>query len=328
MRRVMRSSGDLIADRRYQYGSELAREGDAAAAADLFEQALERAPQWADAWFALARARRDAHDPAGAAAAFREALRHDPADVLGASLELSRLDASTRIDAAPLAYVKGLFNSYAEDFDKALVERLAYATPQKLRAMVENMNGLEPRHFRRVLDLGCGTGLAGEAFVASAGWLEGVDLADAMVAAARDKGVYDALACSDILSFLGATEHKYDLVIAADVFIYFGDLKHVFAAASAKLAPGALFAFSVERSADQDVALRDSLRFAHSAKYVTVALNGAGLEVANIEQAVLRKDRGADIEGLLIVARKPLEAGQGAVQEAAAAPAPFISKPN
>jgi predicted TPR repeat methyltransferase len=328
MRRVMRSSGDLIADRRYQYGSELAREGDAAAAADLFEQALERAPHWADAWFALGRARREAHDPAGAAAAFREALRHDSADVLGASLELSRLDASVEIDAAPLAYVKGLFNSYAEDFDRALVERLAYATPQKLAAMVESMNGVEPRHFRRVLDLGCGTGLAGEAFVASAGWLEGVDLADAMVAAARNKGVYDSLACSDILSFLGATEHKYDLVIAADVFIYFGDLKHIFAAASAKLAPGALFVFSVERSLDQDVALRDSLRFAHSAKYVTAALNGAGLEVANIEQAVLRKDRGADIEGLLVVARKPLETAEGAVQETAAEAAPFIAKPN
>lgn len=328
MRRVMRSSGDLIADRRYQYASELAREGDAAAAAELFEQALERAPRWADAWFALARARRDSHDPAGAAAAFREALRHDPADVLGASLELARLDASARIDAAPLAYVKGLFNSYAEDFDKALVERLAYATPQKLAAMVAAMGGVEPRHFSRVLDLGCGTGLSGEAFVASAGWLEGVDLADAMVAAARDKGVYDSLACSDILSFLGASEHRYDLIVAADVFIYFGDLKHVFAAVSAKLASGALFAFSVERSADQDVALRDSLRFAHSANYVTAALQGAGLEVANIEQAVLRKDRGADVEGLLVVARKPVAMTEGLPQDASQNQTVLASKLN
>ncbi|MFC2952591.1 methyltransferase domain-containing protein [Marinicaulis aureus] len=316
MRRVMRSSGDLIADRRYQYGLDLASEGDAAAAADLFEQALERAPGWADAWFSLGRARREAYDPAGAATAFREALRCDPTDILGASLELSRLDASVDVDAAPIAYVKGLFNSYAEDFDEALVERLGYATPQKLSAMVAEMGGVTPLHFPRVLDLGCGTGLSGEAFVASAGWLEGVDVADAMISAAKDKGVYDALSCSDIMSFLAASEHKYDLVIAADVFIYFGDLSHLFAAASAKLAPGGLFAFSVERSETIDVALRDSLRFAHSAGYVAATLTAAGFELANMEEAILRKDRGADVDGLLVVARKPVPATQGVTQEA------------
>ncbi len=308
MRRVMRSSGDLIADRRYQYGLSLARERDHAAAADLFEQALELAPHWADAWFALGRARRDAHDPQGAAHAFREALHLDGDDALGASLELSRLDASVEIDAAPLAYVEGLFNAYAETFDRSLVEKLGYATPQKLSAMVTSLGGVEPLHFARVLDLGCGTGLAGEAFVAHAGWLEGVDLAGAMIDEARAKGVYNELTCTDVLSFLAAAEHKYDLMLAADVFIYLGDLTRVFAAASAKLNPAALFAFSVERSSGSEIELRDSLRFAHSADYVLAALKAAGLEVVSIEQAVLRKDRGADVDGLLVVARKPVMA--------------------
>ncbi len=328
MRPVMRSSGDLIADRRFQYGLELAREGDHAAAAELFEQALERAPHWPDAWAALGRARRDHSDPAGAALAFREALRHDGADALGASLELSRLDASVEIDAAPLAYVAGLFNSYAKEFDKALVERLGYAAPQKLAAMVKALDVAKPRHFARVLDLGCGTGLAGEAFVASAGWLEGVDLAAEMLGQARSKGVYNELACTDILSHLKATPHHYDLMLAADVLIYLGDLTRFFAAASAKLSPGALFAFSVERSESVDVALRESLRFAHSARYVRNALNGAGLEIVTMEQAVLRKDRGAGIDGLLAVARKPLEAihSPGACIEEA--PSPAIAKLN
>jgi predicted TPR repeat methyltransferase len=324
----MRSSGDLIADRRYQYGQELAREGDHAAAIDLFEQALERAAQWPDAWFALARARAANYDPAGAASAFREALRLDPADALGASLELSRIDASVEIDAAPLAYVEGLFNSYAEDFDKALVERLGYATPQRLAAVVRSMSGAGARHFQRVLDLGCGTGLSGEAFVASAGWLEGVDLSEAMLEEARVKGVYNELTHNDIVSFLGNATNAYDLIVAADVFIYFGDLKRLFAAAAARLVPGGLFAFSVERGAGTDVTLRDSLRFAHSAEYVRAALNGAGLEVANIEQAVLRKDRGADIEGLLVVARKPVEAVEPRAHDAASTQPPFIAKPN
>jgi predicted TPR repeat methyltransferase len=117
------------------------------------------------------------------------------------------------------------------------------------------------------------------------------------------------------MSFLGETEHTYDLIVAADVVIYFGDLKHLFAAASAKLAPGALFAFSVERSEAAETTLRDSLRFAHSAGYVASALSAAGLELANMEEAVLRKDRGADVEGLLVVAKKPAEVVDGVKQE-------------
>ncbi len=328
MRRVMRSSGDLIADRRYQYGKALAQKGDLAAAAELFEQALERAPDWADAWVSLGRARRDLRDREGAAAAFREALRQDPGDILGASLELARLDARVTIDAAPLAYVKELFNSYAEDFDSALVERLAYATPQKLAAMVEALGGASGRHFPRALDLGCGTGLAGEAFAAYAAWLEGVDVADAMVAAAREKGVYNRLACSDILSFLGASAHQYNLVIASDVFIYFRELTHLFSVVATKLAPQGLFTFSVERSTDAEIALRASLRFAHSANYVATALNRAGLELANMEQAVLRQDRGTDVEGLLVVARKRADVMNDSVQQAGGTQSPHIAKPN
>lgn len=328
MRRVMRSSGDLIADRRYQYGLDLAREGDTAAAADLFEQAIERAPHWPDAWLALGRARRDNFDPAGATAAFREALRLDPADTLGASLELSRLDASTRIDAAPLAYVEGLFNAYAEEFDRALVERLGYATPQHLARMVRGIHGGQTRRFARVLDLGCGTGLSGDAFAASAAWLEGVDLAEAMLGAARAKGVYDALSQTDILSFLSAEGPHYDMMLAADVLIYFGDLARLFVFAARRLAPGGLFAFSVERADDGDVMLRDSLRFAHSADYVKRCLNGAGLELATLEQAVLRKDRGADVEGVLFVARKPAEAVMPAPQDVQQTQAELASKMN
>ncbi|GJL93057.1 class I SAM-dependent DNA methyltransferase [Hyphococcus sp.] len=328
MRRVMRSSGDLIADRRYQYGLSLAREGDHIAAADLFEQALELAPHWPDAWAALGRARRDAHDPQGAAQAFREALHLDGDDALGASLELSRLDASVEIDAAPLAYVQGLFNSYAKSFDKSLVERLGYATPQQLAAMVTALNVVEPPHFARVLDLGCGTGLAGEAFAANAGWLEGVDLAGAMIDEARAKGVYNDLTCADVLSFLSAAEHQYDLMLAADVFIYLGDLMRVFVAASAKLAPGALFAFSLERAEAGDIELRDTLRFAHSADYVATALKAADLEIASIEQAVLRQDRGVDVQGLLVVALKPLERAEGVPHDAHQDQAALVSKLN
>ena len=75
---VFASSGNLFADRRYEYARAAAKDGDDAAAADLLEQALELAPDWAAAWFALGEAceRQGARD--GAARAFAQCVASDP----------------------------------------------------------------------------------------------------------------------------------------------------------------------------------------------------------------------------------------------------------
>ena len=54
---ALRSSGDLLADRRYVWAEAALAEGDAAAAADLAAQVLERAPAYGPAWLLLGRAR-------------------------------------------------------------------------------------------------------------------------------------------------------------------------------------------------------------------------------------------------------------------------------
>lgn len=304
MRRSFQSSGDLIADRRYQYGQALYRESDYRAAVELFEQAIERAPSWPTAYWSLGKARRELGDLTGAAAAFRECLRVDPSDMLGASLALAELDAAVTIDAAPHAYVKALFDAYAEAFDKALVERLDYSTPQRLAAAIRTARE-GPGRFVRALDLGCGTGLAGEAIVADVAWLEGVDLSDGMIAEARNKGVYDKLDVADLMAALHQRAEQYDLILAADVLIYFGDLAKVFSALSARLQPSGLVAFSVEKGGGADWSVQPSLRFAHSADYVAKVVRAAGLDLVSVEEAALRKDRGADVAGLLVIARKP-----------------------
>lgn len=289
------------------------REGDFAAAIELFEQTIERAPSWADAHFSLGKARREIGDRAGAAAAFRECLRLDPEDTLGASLALAELDAAVTIDMAPAAYVRALFDAYADDFDKALVERLDYSTPQQLAAAIRAARKIEARS-GRALDLGCGTGLGGEAIVADVAWLEGVDLSPGMIDKAREKGVYDRLAAGDLIETLHAGGDPYDLILAVDVLIYFGALEKVFAAVARRLAPGGFFAFSLERGGAADYAVQSSLRFAHAPNYVARALAGAGLEIVSAGEAVLRKDRGADVAGLLIVARAPLSAPAAAAR--------------
>ncbi|BBE72702.1 class I SAM-dependent DNA methyltransferase [Oharaeibacter diazotrophicus] len=299
-----RSSGDLVADRRYEWARGYAAAGDHAAAADLYAQALEAAPDWLPALVGLGEARAAAGEADAAAAAFRRALALDPADVHGAGLKLAALGAAAAPAAPPAAYVRGLFDGYADRFDRALVEDLGYRTPWRLGALLAAVR--PDARFARVLDLGCGTGLTGAVLRPAADRLEGVDLSPAMVAKARDKGDYDALAVGDVVDHLAAAERSFDLVVAADVFVYLGALDPVFAAVAARTLPGALFAFSVEAAEDPDTAflLRDSLRYAHGGRAVAAGLAAAGFRVAAAEDGPLRLDRGVPVEGRIVVAER------------------------
>ena len=120
---------DLIAERRFAYAKAAAKDGDWSAAAEIFEQALERAPHWAAAWFALGEAREKLGDAEGAADAFRSALAADPSDTQGAAARLGLIGRGEATRALPQAYVARLFDDYAPRFDAHLTESLAYRAP-------------------------------------------------------------------------------------------------------------------------------------------------------------------------------------------------------
>jgi predicted TPR repeat methyltransferase len=297
------SSGDLIADRRYRFGRDLAARGDFSAAADLFAQATEAAPAFAPAWFALGETHMTLGDGAGAAAAFRQALALDPDDRSGAALHLSRLGAADAADAMSPAYVRTLFDQYAPRFDEAL-KGLAYGAPARLREAVER--AWPNASFDHMLDLGCGTGLAGAAFRPRVRRLAGVDLSPAMVAQARAKRIYDRLDTDDLLQFLTAeTGHTYDLIIAADVFVYLFDLAPVAAAVARVLGPNGLFGFTVEAHQGEGVELGAKLRYRHSAEHVRGAIAAAGLRLLELSRVATRTEAGEDVPGLLALAAAP-----------------------
>lgn len=296
MRPALRTSGDFLADRRYGYGAGAARAGDHAAAAELFEQAIERAPHWADAFLALGRAQCAGGDLARAMRSFRAGLALEPADALGFGLELARLGESA-IGAAPPAYVAALFDAYAEDFDAALVGRLGYRAPALIAEAVTRGG----RRFAHALDLGCGTGLAGAALRASVDRLEGVDLSSRMIARAKDKRIYDALETASLADRLAREDGAFDLIVAADVFSYLGDLGPTLGAVARRLEPAGLAAFTVEKSDGDGWALLASLRFAHSEAYIRAIASESGLEIISTAQAPLRLDRGEPVLGLIVV---------------------------
>ena len=301
---IFLSSGDVIADRRYEWARHLAEKGELAAAADLLTQALELAPRYPAAWFALGDAREKLGERDGAIAAFEQARAADPQDAHGAALRLARLGA--KAVAMPESYVRALFDGYASGFDTALTQGLSYRGPDLLLRAVEASGA--PMTFPAALDLGCGTGLGGAAFKPLCKSLTGVDLSPAMLAQARGKHIYDRLAEAEVVAFLAAEVEagaRYDLVLAADVYMYLDSLGPVLKAVAPLLAPGGRVAFSVETHDGDGVLLRDTLRYAHGAAHVRDALVAAGLTLISLDSASTRTEKGMPVPGLIAVARAP-----------------------
>lgn len=304
---AFRSSGDLLADRRYAYAMAAKADGDLAAAADLLTQALEIAPGWAAGWFALGEveAGRDAAD--AAAHAFRRALALDPADTLGARLMLARLGIGDPVGAMSAAYVTALYEDYAPRFEEALRRRLSYRGPEMLLDAVTRACAAtdRPLRFETMLDLGCGTGLAGEAFAPVAGAVDGVDLSARMADQARRRTAYRSVTVGDLGAFLaGRSEASADLVVAADVFIYCAELAAIMAETGRVLAPGGLCTFTVETHAGEGVVLGAALRYAHGEDVVRAALAAGGLRPLLVEPAAIRREAGEPVPGLAVVAAK------------------------
>ncbi|MGE0750045.1 MAG: methyltransferase domain-containing protein [Variibacter sp.] len=298
------SSGEVIADRRYQHALDFRARGDLGAAADLLEQALELAPRFAAAWFTLGEVRETEGDQARAADAFERALAADAADRHGAALHLARLRGASPA-AMPPAYVRSLFDQYAPLFEGALVDQLRYRGPALLREALgaHQARAGRPMHFGRVADLGCGTGLVAHAFAGLYDTIAGVDLSPGMIVEARRKGLYAELVAGDMLAFLqGRAPGSVGLVIAADAFVYVGDLALLCAAAARALAADGVLAFTVEALEGEGFALGEKLRYAHSRVHITAALGEAGFGDVTVEEASTRIEGGAPVPGFVVVA--------------------------
>jgi predicted TPR repeat methyltransferase len=209
------SSGDLLADRRADYAQMLIEGADPNAAADLMREALALAPGWAAGWFRLGEMLEMAGRAAEAEDAWRETLRLDPRDRMGAALKLGLTSATAGVVAPPSAFVESLFDQYAGEFDAALVERLGSRVPQLLQ---DALSAAGCTGFAHAVDLGCGTGLMGERLRGAASFLEGYDISAGMLKEAEAKRIYDRLERQD-LQLLPALCPVADLVTAAFVFM-------------------------------------------------------------------------------------------------------------
>ena len=212
------------------------------------------------------------------------------------------LSGNSGLDRSPPDYIVESFDAFAEVFDAKLVGVLGYDVPEKLAALVRE--AAPGDRLYDVVDAGCGTGLCAPLVRSLARRLTGIDLSPKMLDQAYKRGLYDALVCEDLVAALDRLAGQFDLAVAADVLIYFGDLGPLFAAVAAAVRPGGLFAFSVETLPEQGAyRLLASGRFAHTPAYVRSKMGRFFVEVARTETTI-RQDATERVPGDLFLFRR------------------------
>jgi predicted TPR repeat methyltransferase len=214
---------------------------------------------------------------------------------------LKAVDGAPDVERSPDGYIVEYFDSFADGFDAKLVGALGYDVPQKICAVIRELTPAE--HKYDAVDLGCGTGLCGPYLRPLAGKLVGVDLSSRMLQRAGERGVYDDLQCEEVTAFLNRSRWRFDLVLAADVIVYIGDLAPIFAAASTAIRGGGLFAFSTEFSNGENYQLHRSGRFSHSPEYIRGLAQAAFVELECVETTI-RLEAGVRVPGNLFVFRR------------------------
>jgi predicted TPR repeat methyltransferase len=200
------------------------------------------------------------------------------------------------------AFINQTFDEYAPDFDNKL-HQLAYRGPALLQGVLDELALNTPS--LDILDAGCGTGLCCAALRPLAQRLVGVDLSQAMLAFAKERGGYDELHCQEIGAFLKQSSHRYDLIACIDTLIYFGALEEIMAQLATALKPGGRLIFTTEVSEThiKNFRLQASGRYAHARDYLHTVLNVNKMSVEIEQQSMLRMELDKPVNGYIIVAK-------------------------
>ena len=270
-----------------------------------YRNALQADPGLAQACLNLGRLAEVHGDHALALECLRTGLAHHPGDPIFEHLAAAA--AGLEPARPPENYVASLFDGLAPRFERHLVQDLKYQIPEAIGRMVrpqlEAVRGAAAP--ARVIDLGCGTGLVGVALAATGAEITGVDLSQRMLEVASRRGVYAKLEQGELTDVLARTAAgSARAVLAADVFIYIGDLAPVFAAVARVLAPGGLFALSAEGIDEGTYHLQRSGRYGHAPAYLRALAAQCGLEERRLERATIRREGRGNAEGWLALFAK------------------------
>lgn len=224
---------------------------------------------------------------------------------------VSALTGQPSEQGAPLEYTRALFDQYAYNYEEHVKKLLKYRVPSLLREMIAPLASQIPQPCYG-LDLGCGTGLCAPLFADVVAKLVGVDVSPNMIEIARQHGGYYKLHNTDILSYLAQQDEKFDLIIAADVLVYFGSLADLFAACRKVLKEKGLWCFSIEDLTHSEThnaldssgkftsfSLQKSGRYAHHAHYIENLAAKHHFVVSQKKHEIIRYQADSPVKGIL-----------------------------
>ena len=312
----------------FNLGLSQKKSGDSGAAIKSFRQVLQKSPQDVDTLYNLAGCYKDnrqfreareiyhevlrqaPHHPAAnnnlaylyhlngeidmAVLFYKKVLEHNPLHQAAAHM-IAAL-TGTRSTCSPDSYVQEMFDQYSGNYERSLVTELEYCVPTTIRTILDQVVTRKPR-YAQGLDLGCGTGLSGQAFADLVDVLDGVDLSEKMIAIAAEKKIYRNLYAGSIANVLAAAEDTFDFILAADVFAYVGDLEETFSLLGQHARQDVLFCFSTESAKGVGYQLQKTGRFAHPPEYIKNIALVTGWQVAAVHETQLRKEQGDWVKG-------------------------------
>jgi len=262
------------------------------------KRTVELAPDNMEAWYDFGEIAQCVGKRDDARRAYEIYFKAHPEDGEIAHLLIALADGAPPPRASDQAILH-IYKVFAASYDTRMRDDLKYVGPEKLMELARPL--LRGRGDLTVLDLGCGSGLAGPVLKPLAADLTGVDLSPEMVELSRGRGVYDRLEVAEITAWLHKGGGNFDLIFSSDCLIYFGDLTPILTAAAGRLKPDGVLAFSLERGAKPPFQLTDTGRYTHTAAHVTEAAAKAGLKLLSQQEAFLRTEWGEDVMGLYSV---------------------------
>ncbi len=288
--------GPVTASRLLLWGKALLAMGEAQAAENVLHRALLIRVDDATILVALGEAQLSQGNETNALRSFRRALKKSPDDNYARHM-VAALDKTGTPDTT---YVAKVFDDYADIFDEHLTGALNYRVPEALASLIQQ------QRFRAqtILDIGCGTGLVAKALQPLNAQIDGIDLSPRMIEKARERGLYRHLAvgeAAETLTVEPAFAGPYDLIAAADVFIYVGEIEQLFAAAIARLARQGIIAFSIETAEDKDIEIRPNGRFAHASGYIEKLAEQYNLDIIARADHDIRLEHKRPVKGMLFL---------------------------
>jgi predicted TPR repeat methyltransferase len=262
------------------------------------QQATQLAPNNPDMWYDLGEVAEMLGRRDEARGAYEKYIEFKPDDA-----EIKHILVALRDEPPPPRVpneaLEQMYAEFSRTFEANLCGELGYKAPERVRELIDPVLG--DRQNLAVLDLGCGTGLAGVQFKYRASRLIGVDISPAMIELARARNLYDRLDVAEITAWLERSSERFELIVCCDCLIYFGDLRQVLLPLADRLCPKGVLAFTLERGDRYPHRLTDSGRYAHHPEHVREVAAEAKLNLAKLEEGFLRTEYGVPVTGLFVV---------------------------